>query len=113
MGNIMVTNSEAETKPKAEIKPKEEVRADFETGSRDGSESEDGYETGSEDDSTPKYSCWNCNNTYSSKEYQIFHYCSDSCEDEHSKTTCYCGNRIASDPDSREYQLCEEHADDV
>ena len=123
MENILLTNSEAETKPKAEVKTKVEVKADSEedyddkseTGSRDESrdESRDGSEDGSEDDSIPKYTCWNCNDTYSSKEYQIFHYCSDTCEDEHSKTTCYCGNQIASDPDSREYQLCEEHADDV
>lgn len=111
MGNIMLTNSEAKTKHSAEAKPRvnseEEYDDKSETGSRD--ESRDG----SEDDSTPKYTCWNCKDTYSSKEYQIFHYCSDTCEDEHSKTTCYCGNQIASDSDSREYQLCEEHADDV
>lgn len=115
MGNIMLTNSEAETKLKVKVKPKSEDRTDsedkYETRSRDGSETES--RDGSEDDSTPKYTCWNCNDTYSSKEYQIFHYCSDTCEDEHSKTTCYCGNQIASDTDSREYQLCEEHADDV
>jgi hypothetical protein len=112
MGNIMLTNHEAKTKHSAEVKTKVKVKADSEdrADSEDNANSETGSRDGSETESTPKYSCWNCNNTYSSKEYQIFHYCSDTCEDEHSKITCYCGNQIASDLVSREYQLCEEHA---
>ena len=102
----MLINSEADPKP-TDVNEAEAEEAN----PTDVNEVESEVE--SESESMPKYLCWNCNNTYSSKEYQIFKYCSDACEYEHPNTTCYCGNRIASDPDSREYQLCEEHADDV
>jgi len=112
----MLTNTEAKTKPEVDSKvdSKSDSKVDSKSDSKVDSKSE--YESDSEANSTTlKYLCWNCNNIYSSKEYQLLlQYCSDSCNYEHSNTTCHrCDNKIASDPDSRKYQCCEEHADDV